>query len=260
MTGRIKNEVNRAVQALRSLDRQVVCILAIVPLLVIAQESLGSRTLFREHLGPLLPQQWRGLAAWGWWFGMQGILGFVLPVLLLTTVFKQKPSQIGLGLGDWKLAVFLAAIYVPAVAIGTWFLSSSPEFQSKYPHYGPASFDWMVFVIYELLFLFYWVGWEYLWRGFMLFGTARVFGLYAIFIQTIPFALLHLNKPLPETILSVIGGIALGALVWRCRSFWIAVPIHAVQMLILDLWCALRSRSGINGTGLTDLMQVLGIN
>jgi len=58
----------------------------------------------------------------------------------------------------------------------------------------------------------------------------------------------------------VAGGLALGALVWRCRSFWIAVPIHAVQMLILDLWCSLRSRSGVTGTGFADLAQVLGLN
>ncbi|MDX1429560.1 MAG: CPBP family intramembrane glutamic endopeptidase [Rhodothermales bacterium] len=260
MHGRIREEMRRAAEALKGLDRQVLWILVLVPLLVIAQESIGSRVLFRRHLGELVPLEWRGLAAWGWWFGIQGILGFVIPVTILKGAFKRKAADMGLGLGDWKLALVLAAIYVPVVVVGTWFLSSSPEFRAKYPHYGPASFDWTVFIIYELLFLFYWVGWEYLWRGFMLFGTAHVFGLYSIFIQAIPFALLHLNKPLPEAVLSVIGGIALGALVWRCRSFWIAVPIHAVQMLILDLWCALRSRSGISGTSIDDLMQLLGIN
>ena len=119
-------------------------------------------------------------------------------------------------------------------------------------------YNWGIFLLYQALFLFYWVGWEYLWRGFMLFGTARVFGVYAIFIQTIPFALLHLNKPLAESLLSIVGGIALGGLVWRCRSFWIAVPIHFVQMLILDLWCSLRIRTGVSGVGLDALVRVVG--
>ena len=260
MAGQIAREIRSAAEAVKRLDKQVVFVLAIVPILVIAQESLGSRSLFRENLAPLVPAEWRGLAAWGWWFCMQGVVGFLLPVTVLLTVFRRRASEIGLGLGDWKLALVLGAVYVPAVIVGTWFLSSSPEFQAKYPHYGPVAFDWTIFAIYELLFLFYWIGWEYLWRGFMLFGTARVFGLYAIFIQAIPFALLHLNKPLPEALLSVAGGLALGALVWRCRSFWIAVPIHAVQMLILDLWCSLRSRSGVTGTGFADLAQVLGLN
>lgn len=199
-----------------------------------------------------------GILSWAWWFGMQGVLGFVIPVLSLVFIFRRKPATIGLGLGDWKLAILLAALYIPIVVVGTWFLSDSPEFQSKYPHFDPAARDWTIFAVYQALFLFYWIGWEYLWRGFMIFGTVHVFGLYSIFIQTIPFALLHLNKPLPEALLSVLGGIALGALVWRCRSFWIAVPIHFAQMLILDTWCTLRVRSGISGTGLEALARILG--
>ena len=91
----------------------------------------------------------------------------------------------------------------------------------------------------------------------MLFGTAHTFGLYAIFVQTVPFALLHLNKPLPEALLSIVGGVALGALVWRCRSFWIAVPLHASQMFILDFWCTLRIRTGVSGVGPGAFVELL---
>jgi hypothetical protein len=51
--------------------------------------------------------------------------------------------------------------------------------------------------------------------------------------------------------------VALGALVWRARSFWIAVPIHAAQMMILDLWCSLRTRTGVRGVGLDALLDLL---
>jgi hypothetical protein len=115
---------------------------------------------------------------------------------------------------------------------------------------------WGVFVVFELWFVLYWLGWEYLWRGFVLFGTARRFGHYAIIIQMVPFALLHLYKPLPEALLSVVGGVALGILVWRCRSFWIAVPIHALQMLFMDLWFVLRIRTGTTGIGLDALHKL----
>ena len=134
-------------------------------------------------------------------------------------------------------------------------------FQEQYPHHTPATRDWSVFLIYEALFLFYWIGWEYLWRGFVLFGTAPTFGVHAIFVQTLPFAVLHVSKPWPEALLSIVGGIALGALVWRCRSFWIAVPIHAAQMMLLDFWCTLRVRTGASGIGLEaffDLVAQLG--
>lgn len=253
----LRREWQQLVQAARSLNGQAVFVLTAAVVLVIVHSTLGSRSFFREELAPLLPSEWHGLGNWGWWFGTQGLLGFVLPVLSLRFLFGRRPSEIGLGLGDWKLALALAGAYLPLVALGTWVLSSGADFQAQYPHYQPAARDWALFLLYETLFLFYWIGWEYLWRGFVLFGTAPAFGYHAIFVQMVPFALLHLNKPLAEALLSIVGGIALGALVWRCRSFWIAVPIHAAQMLLLDFWCALRIRTEIDGISPRAFLELL---
>lgn len=257
MKQRLRQEWQHLMTAARTLDRQTVFVLTMCIVFVILQQTLGSRRFFRTELGAYFAEEWRGLLSWGWWFGVQGVTGFVLPVLALVLLFRRRPAEIGLGLGDWKLASVLGLLYLPLVAVGTWALSDSAAFQAQYPHYQPAAHNWQFFLIYEALFLFYWIGWEYLWRGFVLFGTARTFGLYAIFVQAVPFALLHLNKPLPEALLSIVGGIALGALVWRCRSFWIAVPLHAAQMLILDFWCTLRIRTGVSGTGPGALFDLL---
>ena len=64
---------------------------------------------------------------------------------------------------------------------------------------------------------------------------------------------MHMQKPTSELVLSLVGGVVLGALVWRCRAFWIAVPIHSVQMLALDFWCSLRIRTGASGFGIEAL-------
>jgi len=258
MKQHLHREWQRLAAAARELDRQTVFVLTTTIVLVILQQTLGSRRFFRTELAPHVAEDWRGLLSWGWWFAVQGVTGFVIPLLALVGLFRRRLAEIGLGLGDWKLASVLAVLYVPLVAVGTWVLSDGAAFQAQYPHYQPAAHNWRFFLIYETLFLFYWIGWEYLWRGFMLFGTAPTFGRYAIFVQTIPFALMHLDKPLAEALLSIVGGIALGALVWRCRSFWIAVPIHAAQMLILDFWCTLRIRTGVTGVGPGALVDLLG--
>ena len=257
MMARLRDEWRRLRAAAETLDAQTVTVLIASVLLVFVQFTLGDRDIFRAHLAEYVSSTWRGVLSWGWWFGMQGITGFIVPLLILMVGFRRSPSEIGLGLGDWKLASTLAALYVPIVAIGTWVLSNGADFQAQYPHYQPAATNWQFFIVYELLFLFYWIGWEYLWRGFVLFGTAHTFGLYAIFVQAMPFALLHFNKPLPEAVLSVVGGVALGALIWRCRSFWIAVPIHAAQMLLLDLWCSLRIRTGVSGIGWDAFVELI---
>jgi hypothetical protein len=258
LAARLRAEWTRLRRAATSLDRQATVVLTLAAVLVVLQFVLGDRDLFHRHLAKYVPLAWRGLARWGWWFGTQGLLGFVVPVLALRAFFTNDLREMGLGLGEWRLATVVAALYVPVVAVGTWVLSDGTAFQEQYPHYSPAARDWDVFLIYEALFLFYWVGWEYLWRGFVLFGTAPAFGAHAIFVQALPFAALHVSKPWPEALLSIVGGIALGALVWRCRSFWIAVPIHAAQMMLLDLWCTLRVRTGVSGIGLEAFLELLG--
>ena len=258
LAARLRAEWARLRRAAASLDTQTTFVLTLAALLVVLQFILGDRGLFRRHLGGHLPVAWRGLARWGWWFGMQGLLGFVVPALALRAFFADDLGEMGLGLGDWRFATVVAVLYLPAVAVGTWVLSDGTAFQDRYPHYDPAARNWEIFLLYEALFLFYWVGWEYLWRGFVLFGTAHTFGVHAIFVQALPFAALHVSKPWPEALLSVVGGIALGALVWRCRSFWIAVPIHAAQMMLLDLWCTLRVRTGVSGVGLEAFFDLLG--
>lgn len=255
----IDREAARVRAALADIDRQTAFVLIAAGLLVILQDALGSRRVFQDEFGQFFPDSWRAFMGWAWWFGIQGITGFILPAAALLFIFRRRPAHIGLGPGDWRFGLGVAAFYLPAVVVATWFLSDSPAFQANYPHYQPASSDWQIFVLYELIFLMYWIGWEYLWRGFVLFGTAHTLGLYAIFVQAVPFTILHLDKPLPEAVLSLVGGIALGALVWRCRSFWIAVPIHAAQMMVLDFWCTMRIRSGVDGVGFEELWNVLGL-
>ena len=256
MPNRFRREWDAVVAASRRLNTQTVFVLLAAIVLIFIQYKLGSRRFFRMNLADEFPALWRPLLSWVWWFGMQGITGFVLPVAALILLFRRRPAEIGLGLGDWRLAGAIAIAYLPVALVGTWIFSDSPAFQAGYPHLRDAVIDWRMFVLYELVFLAYWLGWEYLWRGFVLFGTAPTFGVYAIFVQVIPFALLHLDKPLAEGLLSIVGGVALGALVWRCRSFWIAVPIHAFQMLFIDLWCTLRIRTGVSGVGWDAFLEL----
>jgi len=242
-------EMQRLRKALRSLDVQTTVVLTVSALLLIVTFTFGSRFFFIEHVAP----NGSPLQAWGWWFLIQGITGFVIPLVILVIGFGHSLSKVGVGLGDWKLGLTVVILYVPVVIIGTWIFSDDRAFQLQYPHFRAAVDSWPVFMMYHGLFLIYWVGWEYLWRGFLLFGTYHSFGIHAIFVSSLPYALLHVDKPTSELLLSLVGGIVLGAVVWRCRSFWVAVPIHAVQMMALDFWCSLRLRSGVSGIGFDAL-------
>ncbi len=257
MKGSFASEARRLRRAIRQLDRQTVVVLLAAPLLAYLHLLIGRRTFYLDTLAPALNFPETPLAAWAWWTGLQALLGFVIPVLLLRFGFRRRLTEIGLGPGNLRFGLTVLAVYVPVVLLGTWVLSADPAFQAINPRLRVAAYDWGLFLLYELLFLVYWIGWEYLWRGFVLFGTAPVLGLYAIFVQMLPFAALHFNKPPAEALLSIPGGLLLGALVWRCRAFWIAVPIHFVQMLALDFWCTLRLRTGLQGLDPATLWHLL---
>lgn len=257
MKKRFLSEVRSLWRGLIALDRQTLVVLTLAAVLGMWKYTFGGRRFFREEVADLLGVDGEGLWSWAYLFGSQGLTGFVLTAGLLMVVFRCKPSEIGLGLGDWKLGLTLLGLYVPLVFAGCWVLSAQGSFQAKYPLCRAALEDWQVFLLYELLFLFYWVGWEYLWRGFTLFGTAHTFGHWSIFVQMLPFAALHAQKPTAEAYLSILGALVLGVVVWRCRSFWIAVPFHSVQMLAMDLCCTLRGRADVDDVGLDALREVL---
>jgi membrane protease YdiL (CAAX protease family) len=100
------------------------------------------------------------------------------------------------------------------------------------------------FILYELAYVIYFVGWEFIYRGFMLFGLARPLGYYAVFIQTIPFALLHFGKPQVETLSAVLAGILLGYLALRTRSFWYGWLLHILVATSNDV-LAIMHQNGI---------------
>ncbi len=257
MMRRLRDELRRLWEALAALDRQTVVVLTLAAVLGMWKYTFGGRSYFRRELAEVVGVDGDGFWGWAYQFGTQGLTGLVLPALVLLLVFKRRPGEIGLGLGDWKLGGTLLGLYLPVVLAGCWVLSAQESFQHKYPLYRAVAEDWQVFLFYELLFLMYWLGWEYLWRGFVLFGTAHTLGHWAIFVQMLPFAALHAQKPAPEAYLSIVGALVLGAVVWRCRSFWIAVPFHAVQMMAIDFCCTLRLRTDVEGIGPGALIEAV---
>lgn len=91
----------------------------------------------------------------------------------------------------------------------------------------------------------------------MLFGLEKKFGYYSVLIQMIPFVILHNGKPFLETIGAIFGGIALGILALRTRSFYYCVLTHIGVMYSIDLISSLRFRANDYGIGLDSLINLV---
>jgi membrane protease YdiL (CAAX protease family) len=83
--------------------------------------------------------------------------------------------------------------------------------------------------------MWYLLGWEFFFRGFMLFGLERKFGRMAVLVQAIPFAIVHFKKPQLEAYGAIFGGIFLGLIGLRARSFLPCFLLHYMIILTADV-------------------------
>src|SRR6185436_10912903 len=121
------------------------------------------------------------------------ILYFVIPLAVILLAFRQSPAEYGLRLGNWRAGLKWTLIGIGLVAIPIWYLGHTKAFQDYYGGQNIQPLPLLGETIGQLL------GWEFMFRGFLLFGLANVAGPYAIFLQAVPFALAHLGKPEAET-------------------------------------------------------------
>lgn len=154
------------------------------------------------------------------WRPYDGVLLFlVLPLAIIFFVFRENPGDYGFQLGDWKAGLVLtfgALIFILPVL--WWVVKANPAMQNYYrPLLKPS------LPLYTFLDL---VGWEFLFRGWILFGYARKFGPDALWLQAVPFAIAHFGKPEVETLSTIFGGFVLGWIAWRAKSFLYPLLIH----------------------------------
>ena len=171
-----------------------------------------------------------------------GLMGF-LPFAYLLLFDRHKLKDYGMGAGDWRLGLkFL--LLIPFVIVPLmWFAATMPDVRSEYPLAKVLFEKPELFWQYELMyFLFYYVAWEFYFRGFMLFGLAKSLGPgVAILIQTLASCLIHLGKPEGEAIGAILAGVVLGFIAWRTQSFWYGFMMHIAIGFFTDFFILIQS-------------------
>jgi membrane protease YdiL (CAAX protease family) len=227
------------------LDVKTCFILLIVPVILLAWVYYGKRASF----GRLWGRRW---ASWDTWrhqdlYGtlyeyMSGfVLMFVVPFVTMALVFQKDPRELGLQLGDTAYGWRVVAIGVPLALLVATIGSAGSAVQAEYPQARSTIRRPLLFLAVEACYLVYYLGWEYLFRGFMLFGLAQSYDpTLVILVQTIPSALVHIGKPAVESFAAILAGIAFGYIALRTRSILYPLVIHAAIGIALDVSSTLR--------------------
>jgi len=172
---------------------------------------------------------------------MAFLLMFCVPVLVEKIVFSRSPCEFGLQLGDTRIGLRVVAIAAPILLYAAWVGSSDAAMQAEYPSARSTMQCASLFLTVEVFYLAYYLGWEFFFRGFMLFGLETEYGaVAAILLQTIPSSILHLGKPPSECLAAILAGPILGYVALRTRSILYPFILHATVGLGLDVLVTMR--------------------
>jgi len=144
----------------------------------------------------------------------------VLPILTITIILRRNPLDFGLRLGNFKVWGFYV-IATLIVALPILYIASRSSVLAEY--YTIQQFDAVKYCLETIPYLF---AWEFLFRGFLLFGLKEKLKESSILVQMIPFVLVHFGKPEIETISTILTGIYFGYVAYRGNSYWPAFIIH----------------------------------
>lgn len=147
---------------------------------------------------------------------------FVIPVLVIVLLFREPLTDYGFKLGNWRVGLAWTVGACVVMGIILYFLARTEGMQQYYSARAPQSVGRILYINAVDLF-----GWEFMWRGLLLFAFARAFGPGpAIFLQAVPFAYMHLGKPEIETLSTIFGGAGFGFVAWQSDSFLYPFLIH----------------------------------
>lgn len=173
-----------------------------------------------------------------WWVFVSICFYFVVPAIWVRFVQGRKLSEIGLALkieeGFWKLLAVCVAIMLPLV----YAMSLTASFAEKYPFLRFYSYDapmGTALLVWELVYFLQFFGLEFFFRGFMVHSLKPSLGIYSIFVMTVPYTMIHFQKPMPETFAAIFAGIFLGWLSYRNGSIWLGLILHCVVAFSMDI-------------------------
>ncbi len=173
-----------------------------------------------------------------WWVFVSVTFYFVVPAIFVKFVQKRKLSEIGLAFriekGFVKLLLICVAVMLPIV----YLMSLTGSFSAKYPFlrvYNGDPYLSSTLLIWELVYFLQFFGLEFFFRGFLLHSLKPSLGLYSIFVMTVPYTMIHFQKPMPEAFAAIFAGIFLGWLSYKNGNIWLGLVLHCFVAFSMDI-------------------------
>ncbi len=210
--------------------RATVILLTSTPLMI-AWKYFGSTEFFRGW-SPRWELIDADFTAAAYQFVSALVLLGLIPTLIVKFVFRQPLSDYGVRLGSVKKGAIAVAVLAPVFVLAAYVGSHDPQVVAYYPINKSAA---KAFGLHACLFLLFYLGWEFHFRGYLQYGLRDSMGrANAVLVQVLASTLLHIGTPASETFMAILGGLLWGILAFRTESLLAGLLLHFVLGLAVD--------------------------
>jgi len=172
------------------------------------------------------------------------VLLFAIPFDFILLAFPRPLAALkgmGFQLGNVELGMLIILAGIPITAVLALVSTKNPEIKKYYPFSKKACENPRKFVLYEIAYLiFYYVTWEFTFRGVFLFTLIQLIGenhtgiIAAIMIQAIIATVYHLGHPPVEIMGALLGSVIFGVIAYATHSILYTIFLHALIGILND--------------------------
>jgi membrane protease YdiL (CAAX protease family) len=219
---------------------ETITTLVVATICLASIQILNKSEIFAATWGERVSAEYQELGRLVHW-ALVTVALYVIPPLIVMWCYGIKFEQAGLtGTDFWKHA-WIYGIMLAIMAPVVWFASRQPAFNQYYPFYRQVNRSWFDLLIWEGCYTLQFIALEFFFRGFLLMLLSRSMGIYAIFVMTIPYCMIHFGKPTLEVYASIIAGIALGTVALATQSIWWGAALHIAVAWTMDYLATLKN-------------------
>jgi membrane protease YdiL (CAAX protease family) len=164
------------------------------------------------------------------------ILYGMIPVLVILFVFRLPLNHFGTNVDQMAKSIIW---WIPAAILAVvinYYAARNKNHLAQYPQMRARQWNTGLITLSALSWTTYLAGYEFMFRGFLLFSCLESFGYWpAIIINISLYSLAHLPKGPTETIASVFFGFILCYISIELGSFWFALFLH-ISLALSNEW------------------------
>ncbi|HER09149.1 MAG TPA: CPBP family intramembrane metalloprotease [Bacteroides sp.] len=169
----------------------------------------------------------------------------ILSVLVIRLFLRDPLAVYGLGFQFHRPPPWWILLSFPLIIAVSRYHASSSKNLALYPQFRIQTWTPGILFINGISWIMFLVAYEFLFRGFLLFGALSVMDPQpAVLLNCVLYAVAHLYKGPLETIGAIPMGVLLCYLTILTGNIWTAVCIHSF-MALTNEWMSIRAHPGM---------------